>query len=274
VGMIPGLRCRNGAVIGITLCLALFGGSAVAAESDENLAKQLSNPVADLISLPFQFNYDRGIGPGRDGDKYYLNIQPVIPISLTQDWNLISRTILPVVNQNHIFPGAGSQFGLSDTVQSLFLSPVKPTAGIIWGVGPVFLIPTGTDSLLTAGKFGLGPTAVALAQEGPWTLGFLFNHIWSVVGWESRPHVNNTFLQPFFSYTTRDAWTFTVNTESTYDWRAEDWSVPLNFLLAKLTKIGDQPVQFQVGPRYWAESPRSGAHGWGVRFNVVLLFPK
>jgi hypothetical protein len=125
----------------------------------------------------------------------------------------------------------------------------------------VFLIPTGTDSLLTAGKLGLGPTGVALAQEGPWTLGFLFNHIWSVAGWESRPHLNNTFLQPFFSYTTKDAWTFTVNTETTYDWRGEDWSVPLNFLLSKLTKIGDQPVQFQVGPRYWAESPQSGAHG-------------
>jgi hypothetical protein len=166
-----------------------------------------------------------------------MNIQPVIPISLTQDWNVISRTILPIVNQNHIFPGAGSQFGLGDTLQSLFFSPVKPTAGIIWGVGPVFLIPTGTDSLLTAGKFGLGPTGVALKQEGPWTFGMLFNHVWSVAGWESRPYVSNTFLQPFLAYTTKDAWTFTVNTESTYDWRAENWSVPLNFMLAKLTKI-------------------------------------
>lgn len=86
--------------------------------------------------------------------------------------------------------------------------------------------------------------------------------------------MSNTFLQPFLAYTTKDAWTFTLNTETTYDWRSEDWSVPLNFLLAKLTKIGGQPVQFQAGPRYWAESPRSGPHGWGVRFNVILLFPK
>lgn len=119
----------------------------------------------------------------------------------------------------------------------------------------VFLIPTGTDSLLTAGKFGLGPTGVALKQEGPWTFGMLFNHVWSVAGWERRPNVSNTFLQPFMAYTTQDAWTFTLNTESTYDWRAENWSVPLNFMLAKLTKIGGQPVQFQVGTLNWAESP-------------------
>src|SRR5262249_15773109 len=119
----------------------------------------------------------------------------------------------------------------------------------------VFLIPTGTDSLLTAGKFGLGPTGVALNQEGPWTFLLVCNHVWSVAGWESRPNVSNTFLQPFMAYTTQDAWTFTLNTESSYDWRAENWSVPLNFMLAKLTKIGGQPVQFQVGTLNWAESP-------------------
>lgn len=250
------------------------GDPAQPADSQEELAKKLSNPVASLISVPLQFNYDRGIGPGHDGDKYFVNVQPVIPISLSQDWNLISRTIVPIVNQNHIFPGAGSQTGVGDVLQSLFFSPVKPLGGMILGLGPVFLLPTGTDRLLSARKFGLGPTGVGLMQEGPWTFGLLFNHVWSAAGQESRPHVSSTFLQPFLAYNTKNAWTFGVNTESTYDWRSEDWSAPLNFLVSKLLKIGGQPVSVGAGTRYWAESPQSAPHGWGARFVVTFLFPK
>ena len=258
----------------LSVAQAASGDAAQPAHSEENLAKQLSNPVASLISVPFQFNYDRGIGPGHDGDKYFVNFQPVIPISLSPDWNLISRTIVPIANQNHIFPGAGSQTGLGDILQSLFFSPAKPLGGVILGFGPVFLLPTGTDRLLSARKFGLGPTGVGLMQEGPWTFGLLFNHVWDVAGQDSRPHVNNTFLQPFLAYTTKNAWTFTLNTESTYDWRNEDWSVPLNFVVSKLLKIEGHPISIGAGARYWAESPQSGPHGWGGRFVVTFLFPK
>jgi hypothetical protein len=241
---------------------------------DADLAKKLSNPVASLISVPFQFNYDSGYGP-LDGDRAVLNIQPVIPISINDDWNVISRTILPFIWQNDIAGNSGSQFGLGDITQSFFFSPKEPgPGGIVWGAGPVFLLPTATDTMLGSGKWGLGPTAVVLKQDGPWTYGALANHIWSVAGNSDRPDISSTFLQPFISYTTPDAWTFSLNTESTYDWKNDQWAVPINFSVAKLLKFGEQPVSFQVGARYWAEAPENGPNGWGFRAGITFLFPQ
>lgn len=245
-----------------------------ASAQDADLAKKLSNPVASLISVPFQWNYDHGFGPS-DGSKITLNIQPVIPISLNADWNIISRTILPVVWQNDIAGTSGTQFGLSDMMQSLFLSPANPgPSGIIWGVGPALLFPTGTDDLLSARKWGAGPTAVVLKQSGPWTYGALANHIWSYAGPDGRPDVNSTFLQPFLSYTTKDAWTFTLNSETTYDWTSDEWSVPINAMVAKLVTIDKQPISLQAGVRYYAASSANGAEGFGARVAVTFLFPK
>jgi len=165
-----------------------------------DLARDLSNPVAALISVPLQFNYDRGTGPSEDGRRYVLNIQPVVPFSITCEWNLISRTIMPVIAQKDAVPGGGSQSGLGDIVQSLFLSPAKPTAdGLIYGVGPAFLLPTATDSRLGTEQWAVGPTGVVLRQEGPWTVGVLANHLWSVAGDSDRASVNATFVQPFIT---------------------------------------------------------------------------
>jgi hypothetical protein len=191
-----------------------------------DLALQLSNPVSSLISVPILYNYDGNIGPDDDGSRSTILLQPVVPIGLNEDWNLISRTILPLVDQEDLFPGAGSQRGLGDTVQSLFFSPVEASAGgWIWGVGPVLLLPTATDDLLGNDKWGAGPTGVALKQDGPWTYGFLANHIWSFAGNGKRSDVSTTFMQPFASYTTEDAWSFAVQTETTYDWESSDsWS--------------------------------------------------
>ncbi len=264
---------RPAAAACLLACLASAPASAQSGKSAEDLAKQLSNPVASLISVPFQFNYDGEIGPRRAGSRYTTNIQPVIPITLSDDWNLISRTILPVTAQSDVFPGAGSQFGLGDITQSLFFSPAK-SSQLIWGVGPAFLIPTGTDRLLGSGKFGLGPTAVVLRQSDGFTYGALLNHIWSVAGDGDRRGVSTTFMQPFLAYTTKDAWTFTLNTETTYDWKADKWSVPVNFVISKLVHVGHQPVSLGVGMRYWASSPDTGPHGVGVRALVTFLFPK
>jgi hypothetical protein len=264
-----GIGWKAPAVFATLLAMA---GSAFA--QDAALAKKLSNPVASLISVPFQFNYDRGFGP-EDGDRFLLNVQPVIPIALNDQWNLISRTILPVVTQNDLAGLSGTQSGIGDTLQSLFLSPARPGAGgIIWGAGPVFLLPTATDGLLGGDKWGAGPTAVALKQTGPWTYGVLANHVWSFAGPDGRPDVSSTFLQPFLSYTTPSAWTFALNTESTYDWTSGHWAVPINATVSKLVQLGNQPVSLAAGVRYWAESPENGPEGFGVRLSMTLLFPK
>jgi len=238
-----------------------------------NMAKTLANPIGNLISVPLQNNYDFDGGPTGDGGQYKLNLQPIYPISLNGDWNLISRTVLPIVSQRNIF-GTTSQSGLSDTVQSFFLSPVQPTqGGWIWGAGPVFLLPTATDDLLGTEKWGAGPTAVVLKQQNGWTYGALVNHIWSFAGTNARADVNATYLQPFVSFTTPKAMTFTLNTESTYDWENKQWTAPLNLMVQQLVTLGKQPVAFTLGGRYYMDKPEGGPD-WGLRFAVIFLFPK
>jgi len=244
------------------------------ANSEDNIAQQLANPVASLISVPIQANYDQDIGPNEEGSIWRINIQPVIPFSLNEEWNLISRTILPIVNQNDIPEQGMGESGLGDTVQSLFFSPKNPTeSGWIMGAGPVLLLPTGTDDALSGEKWGLGPTAVALKQKGPWTVGGLFNHIWSVAGDDDEADVNATFLQPFVSYITPTKTTLSVNMESTYDWQSEQWSVPVNLVAQQLLRAGNQLYQIGVGARYWLDSPDNGPEGWGYRIQLTLLFP-
>jgi hypothetical protein len=263
------------AAFAAALTCAIAAAPCAAQDSATDLAQQLTNPVAALVSVPLQLNHDRDIGAARGGDRWVLNVQPVVPISLNQDWNLISRTIVPLVTQDEIFTGAGRQSGLGDIVQSAFFSPKAPTAGgWIWGAGPVLLLPTGTDDLLSARKWGAGPTAVVLKQQSGWTYGALANHIWSFGGDSARPDVNATFLQPFLAYTTPDAWTYAVNTESTYDWDRKQWAVPINLIASRVTKIGGQLVSVGGGLRYWVDGPDGAPHGWGLRLTVTLLFPR
>jgi hypothetical protein len=249
----------------------LLAFSLPALADDADLAQKLANPVADLISVPVQSNYDFGIGPG-DGTKWTTNIQPVIPFDISRDWNVISRTILPVIDQQGITPGGTADAsGLGDTLQSFFFSPQSSTP--IWGIGPAILIPTATDDLLGGQQWSAGPTAVVLKQDGPWTYGALANHLWNFAGDDDAGDVNVTFFQPFVSYITSTKTTFTLNAESSYDWSNEQWNLPLNFVVSQLLKIGEQPLQIFAGARYYLETPEGGPD-WGLRLGVTFLFPK
>ncbi|HKR15491.1 MAG TPA: hypothetical protein VJT15_25715 [Pyrinomonadaceae bacterium] len=262
-------------VVGPTASQVADNGAAqnqAGSETDAHeLAKKLSNPVSSLISFPFQSNFDFGMGTG-SGWRYQMNIQPVVPLRLNSKWNLISRTILPVIHQHNV-ANTGTQSGLGDITQSFFFSPAE-NKGFIWAAGPALLIPTATNDVLGTEKFGIGPTFLILKQNKGWTSGVLTNHIWSVAGDDDRASVNSTFLQPFLAYNTRDAWTYTVNTESSYDWTANHWSVPINFTVSKLVKFGRHPVSFGGGIRCWATSPAGGPENCGLRMIVTPLFPR
>lgn len=255
------------------LLLAALGAPAAADDDTEQLAKKLANPVADLISVPFQGNWNGGIGPAEDGSQTYVNFQPVFPIKVNEDWNVIARTVAPVVYQEDVFPGAGTQFGLGNIQQSFFLSPSLPKNGFLWGAGPMVYLPA-SDDLLGPQDWGAGVTAAVVWQGGPWTVGALAHQLWPLENTSSNDVINQAYVQPFIAYTTKDAWTFTLNTESTYQWLADQWSVPVNFQVSKLTRVGKLPVSVFGGARYWLVSPdEAGPEGWGARFGFALLFP-
>ena len=244
-----------------------------AAGDAAEMAKKLANPVAAMISVPFQTNLDVGIG-AFDGYKSTTNVQPVIPIGLNKDWNLISRIILPVVNQQNITGEGEIQTGLGDAVVSAFFSPALPKNGLIWGLGPVLLIPTATDEFLGAEKLGVGPTVLILKQTHGWTIGALANQIWSLAGNSDRSDVNSGFLQPFLTYSYKSGAGLGLVGEITQNWNASTTTVWLTPNVSGITKIGKQLVQLQVGPRFQVVSPDGGKAKFGIRAQVVLVFPK
>lgn len=254
------------------LALATFASPLCAQESADEVAKKLSNPVAAMISIPLQYNAD--FGYANDGSKHTLNIQPVIPASISEDWNLITRVIVPVIYQDDVFGESGSQFGFGNVTPTFFFSPKQPTSGgVTWGLGPVLLLPTASDDLLGVDEWGAGPSVLVLRQSAHWTVGMLANHIWSFGGSANDPDISNTFLQPFFARQLPGGRTLTFNSESTYDWENQQWTAPVNVVYSKVTRIGGQTMSFAGGVRGYLDSPRGGPD-WGVRLVVTFLVPE
>jgi hypothetical protein len=181
---------------------------------------------------------------------------------------------MPVIFQDEVYPSQGSQSGLGDITLSLFFSPRETgPGGITWGAGPILLLPSATDDLLGGKKWGAGPTAVVLTVRGPWTMGGMFNHVWSFAGDSERQDISSTFIQPFLAYTWPSAWTFSLQSEATYNWKVEQWSVPVNAAVAKLVTLGKLPVSLQAGAGYWLESPEAGPEGLRFRLQANFVLP-
>lgn len=262
----------------LLLCLLACLSVSIADAQDEapkddaaELAKKLSNPVASLISVPFQNNSDYGIGEFK-GSRNTMNFQPVLPVSLGEKWNLINRLILPIVTQNNITAPGATENGLSDAVYTAFFSPKQ--SKLTWGVGPALLIPTGTDDLLTSKKFGVGPSALVLQQKGGWTYGVLANQIWSVAGSEDRPDVNQMFVQPFLVHNWKTGAGLGFNAEWTQNWQTNTSVVWLNPIVTGITSLGKQKVSLGVGPRLNIIAPEAVRADWGWRAVVTFIFPK
>ena len=246
--------------------------AAPARNSTEELAKLSQNPVGNLISLPLQWNMGFGAGPNSSYQST-LNIQPVIPISITEDWNIIARTIFPVVS----WPSARSDThvaGIGDTTFTAFLSPGKP-GKFIWGVGPAFLFPTASSSELGSGKWGIGPSLVGLYMGKHIVAGALVNNIWSFAGWGGK-NVNSMTLQPFFNYNFPGGWYLTTSPIITANWNepsGDIWTVPLGGGFGRVVHLGKLPINLSAQAFYNVATPRHGAD-WSIRLQCQFLFPK
>lgn len=270
------MRSKNGirekiSVI-LTFLVLTISVTALAGET-EDLAKESQNPIANIISLPFENNFDFGVGE-EDAFVYTLKMKPVYPLNLGKV-NLINRFILPVIYQEERVEGEGSQFGLGDLTYQAFFSPAK-LGKIIWGAGPAFVLPTNTDDLLGVDKWSAGPAAVALAKPGHWLFGALTQNVWSYAGDSDASDVNFTSFQYFINYNFEGGWYLSSTPTITADWEADSddrWTVPFGGGVGRLVKFGQKLVDLKLQGFYNVEKPKAAAD-WSLQFQVKMLFPQ
>ena len=272
------IRWTTAGLLAALAAAALHVVPAVAQESDAaNLAKAAQNPIANMISVPFQYNINFDTGP-LGGTQHLLNIQPVYPVTLNAEWNLITRTIVPVLSQPAYTTAQDREFGLGDIQFSAFFSPSKPVNGWVWGVGAIAQLDTATDDRLGQGAWGLGPTAVALHLGKSWVYGALINNVWSVARDDGRPAVNQMLLQPFVNYNFPNApgRYLSFSPIIVANWKADSgqqWTIPLGLGIGQIFRIGQQPMNLQAGFYYNVEHPDDGSR-YQVRLQLQFLFPK
>ncbi len=259
-------------VKGLILLGCYLASSLALADNMAEINQQTQNPVASLVSVPFQNNWTFNVGP-EDRTQYVMNLQPVIPYQINSHWNLITRMVMPVISQPRMAPTVPGAFGLGGTALTFFLSPIS-TSSFIWGIGPVVSLPA-TDHALGSSRFGLGPSIVALMQKDSWTVGVLANQIWSLGGTSGANAIDNLFVQPFISKSLNATWNIAFTSETTYNWNAvsgQRWTIPLDLVVVKLFTVGKQIMSVGAGPRYFAKFPGDDPR-WGVRLVISLLFP-
>ncbi len=263
----------NAAGLVAMICTAV---PAFAEMSAEELAKLSQNPVGNLISVPFQNNTNLNFGPEK-GTQNVLNIQPVIPISVNADWNIITRTIIPVISMPSLYPGDDRTNGIGDLQFTAFLSPANPGEWI-WGVGAIAQLPTNSNAQLGNDNWGLGPSFVVLhlAKGSPWVYGVLVNNVWSLTNDKQGGAYNNGLIQPFLNYNFKGGLYLTSAPIITVDWKADSsqqWTVPLGGGVGKIFHFGKLPVNTQLSAYYNVVAPDDGAH-WQIRAQVQFMFPK
>jgi hypothetical protein len=251
----------------------IFGSDTQAGETESELAKKTQNPVADLISFPIQYNMNFGIGPNNRA-QYAMNVQPVLPISLTNGWNLITRTIMPIGKQPNLETTSEDTWGIGDVTFTGFLSP-KAAGPVKWGIGPALQIPTATDEVLGSRKWAAGPEAVVLTIQGPWLVGIRVQNLWSFAGNSDRSNVNQFLTQYFVNYNLPNGWYLTASPTITANWEADSgntWTVPVGGGVGKVFRIGKLPFNVNVAAYSNVVRPDPGPD-WAAQFQFAWLLP-